>query len=86
MAPQRQQQEELFQSAQAAYFEGRFDTSLRTLENLAELTRKSKAAGARVTEYKDFYKRVRGDYDALQTMLSDARKLLANGDLDAPMP
>lgn len=80
---QRQQQEELFQSAQAAYFEGRFDTSLRTLENLAELTRQSKAAGARVTEYKDFYKRVRGDYDALQTMLSDARKLLANGDLDA---
>ncbi len=79
---QRQQQEELFQSAQSAYFEGRFDASLRTLEQLAELTRKSKAAGARVTEYKDFYKRVRSDYDALQAMLADARKLLANGDLE----
>ena len=80
---ERQQQEELFQSSQSAYFEGRFDTSLRNLEQLAELTRKSKAAGARVTEYKDFYKRVRGDYDALQAMLADARKLLANGDLES---
>jgi len=79
---QRQQQEELFQAAQSAYFEGRFDTSLRTLDQLAELTRKSKAAGARVTEYKDFYKRVRGDYDALRAMLADARKLLANGDIE----
>jgi serine/threonine-protein kinase len=80
---QRQEQEGLFQSAQSAYFEGRFDTSLRTLEELAELTKKSKAAGGRVNEYKDFYKRVRGDYDALQAMLADARKLLANGDLES---
>ena len=80
---QRQQQEEMFQTAQTAYFEGRFDTSLRTLEQLAELTRQSKAAGARVTEYKDFYKRVRGDFEALQAMLADARKLLASGDLES---
>ena len=77
---EREEQENLFQAAQSAYFEGRFDTSLRDLERLAELARKSKAAGARAAEYYDFYKRVRGDYDALQSMLSDARKLLANGD------
>jgi serine/threonine-protein kinase len=82
---QKQQQEELFQSAQSAYFEGRFDTSLRTLEHLAELTRHSKAAGARVTEYNDFYRRARDDYDALQGMLADARKLLANGDFDSAL-
>jgi serine/threonine protein kinase len=79
---QRQQQEELFQAAQTAYFEGRFDSSLSALEQLAELGRQSQAAGARVTEYQDFYKRVRGDYEALQSMLADARKLLANGDTD----
>ena len=75
---QRQQQEELFQAAQSAYFEGRFETSLRTLEQLAELTRDSKAAGTRVTEYKDFYKRERSDFDALQSMLADGRKRLVN--------
>ncbi len=80
---QRQEQEGMYQAAQAAYFEGRFDTALRTLEELAELTKKSKAAGGRVNEYKDFHRRVRGDYDALQAMLADARKLLANGDLES---
>jgi hypothetical protein len=79
---QRQQQEELFRSAQSAYFAGRFDTSLRTLEQLAELTGQSNAAGARAVEYQDFQKRVRGDYEALQAMLADARKLLGNGDLE----
>ncbi len=79
---QRQKQEELFQLAQTAYFDGRFDTSLRSLQQLAEMTSASKAAGARVNEYQDFYKRVRSDYDALQSMLADARKLLSNNDLD----
>jgi hypothetical protein len=79
---QRQQQEELFQAAQTAYFEGRFDTSLRALEQLAQLTRDSKAAGSRIAEYKNFYARVRSDYDALQAMLADARKLLANDDFE----
>ena len=79
---ERQQQEALFQVAQTAYLEGRFDTALRSLEELAELTRQSKAAGTRGAEYQDFYNRVRDGYEALQATLSDARKLLANGDLD----
>jgi serine/threonine protein kinase len=80
---QRQEQETLFEAAQSAYVEGQLDTSLQYLEQLAELARQSKAAGARVTEYQDFYKRVRGDYEALQATLADARKFLDNGDLDA---
>ncbi len=80
---ERQQQEELFQTATNAYFEGRLDSSLRTLDQLAELTRKSKAAGARVNEYKEFYKRVRTDHDSLQSTVADARRLLSNGDVDA---
>jgi len=80
---QRQEQEALFEAAQSAYSEGRFDAALQNLEQLAELSRHSKAAAARAAEYQDFFKRVRGDYEALQAMLVDARKLLGNGDLDA---
>jgi serine/threonine-protein kinase len=80
---QRQAQEALFDAAQSAYFGGRFDDALLNLEQLAELSGQSKAAGARAADYRNFYKRVQSDYGALQATLADARKLLASGDLDA---
>ncbi len=82
-ARQKQEQEALFEAAQSAYLEGRFDVSLQRLEKLAELSLQSTAAGARAAEYRDFHKRVKGDYEALQATLADARKLLSNDDLDA---
>ena len=80
---QKEEQETVFRAAQSAYSEGHLDTSLRHLEKLAALSSQSAAAGARVEEYQAFQKLVKSDYEALQAMLADARKLLANGDMDA---
>ena len=78
---QRQEQERLYQSAQAAWLGGKIDSAIDLLEQLAELSRRSSDQKERVREYKEFYRLVRSEHAALQTVLADARSRLDAGDL-----
>ena len=79
---QRLEQETLFQKAQDAYFQGSVGQALGSLQELMELTRRSKAAGARAADYRELYNSVRANCEALETTLADARKILAHDDLE----
>ncbi len=78
---QRQEQERLYQAAQAAWLGGKIEAAIESLENLTELTQRSSEARERINEYKEFYRRVRGEHNALKSSLDQAGKLLASGDL-----
>ncbi len=78
---QRQEQERLYQAAQAAWLEGKIDSAIEDLEQLANLTRQSNEARERVNEYKEFYRRVRSEHDTLNSAIAQARKRLESDDL-----
>jgi serine/threonine-protein kinase len=78
---QRQEQERLYQAAQAAWLGGKIDSAIDQLEQLVELSRRAGDQKDRVREYKEFHRLVRSEHSALQTALTEARKKLEGGDL-----
>ncbi len=76
----RQEQERLFQSAQADWLQGKIEAAIASLESLAELTRRSDDNRERVAEYKEFYRRVRQERDDLTAAIERASRLLQDGD------
>jgi serine/threonine protein kinase len=77
----RQEQEKLYQVSRAAWIDGDISLALENLERLAELCRSSRESRERVVEYKDFYKLVRTEHDALINSFEEAQRLLAEDDL-----
>ncbi len=77
---QRQEQERLYQTSQAAWIQRDISQALVTLERLAELARKTPEPRDRIVEYKNFYKVVRGEHDALVAALEQARSQVAAED------
>lgn len=78
----RQEQERLFQVAQAAWLEGNIQGAIDRLAELDELCAGQTDRKERIAEYKDFEQRVRADFDALQATVRDARGLIAAKDLN----
>lgn len=73
---QRQDQERLFQSAQAAFFAGKIELAIENLDQLERLTAQSSDVRERADDYKELYRRVRAERDALKTALAQAKDLL----------
>ncbi len=81
----RQAQERLYQASQAAWVQRDISQALLTLERLAELARQTPEPRERIVEYKNFYKFVRGEHDALLNALDQARRKAAEEDFGAAL-
>ncbi len=81
----RQAQEKLYQASQAAWVQRDISQALLTLERLAELARQTPEPRERIVEYKNFYKLVRGEHDALLNALDQARRKAAEEDFGAAL-
>ncbi|HEX4808410.1 MAG TPA: protein kinase [Bryobacteraceae bacterium] len=73
---QRQDQERLYQAAQAAFFAGKIELAIENLDQLERLTSQSSDIRERAEDYKELYRRVRVERDALKTALAQAHNLL----------
>jgi TolA-binding protein len=82
---QRQEQERLYQSSQAAWVQRDISLALMTLERLAELVKQTQEPQDRITEYKDFHKSVRKEHDALLAALDNAKQAFEEGDFNGAL-
>ena len=73
---QRQEQERLYQSAQAALLAGKIELALENLEHLAQLTAQSGDTRDRADDYKELHRRVRATTMRLGQRLSRRRSYL----------
>jgi serine/threonine protein kinase len=78
----RQEKEDLYKAAQAAWHKGEVSSALIKLERAMELDRKApdSAAPERGATYQNFYNQVRSEHDAMNTSYAEARKYLDEHD------
>ena len=80
---QWQEEERLYQSAQAVWLEAKIETAIEILDQLAALTLRLNDKRDRVKEYKEFHKRVLAEHESLRSALEQARKYLEEDNLAA---
>ncbi len=77
----RQKQERLYEAAKTDWSEGRIESAIAQLDQLAEFTKDYAEKRERVTEYKNFDTTVRAENQAVQSALEIAWHSLSEGDL-----
>jgi len=77
----RQEKEQLYQAAMAAWRSGEISSALHKLERMMDLDRRApdSSDAERTTTYQNFYQQVRSEHDAINNSYAEARKHVADG-------